>query len=133
MIPSQTPAQAKTCRAQAVLTAQEAHYLNALPGADFMADAQPLGCDFMAHLPGVRHVACAQMQYTGAGSLVLWWLLWGEDGHRELRTALGCRKGVVDETCLLIDGHPGDCDQDCGWSREGLKKALDATAPSTES
>ncbi|HWU06338.1 MAG TPA: hypothetical protein VN520_08125 [Streptomyces sp.] len=129
MIPPQTSPQTKTCRAQATLTAQETRYLNALPDADFTADAHPLGCDFAAHPRETRHAACAQMQYTGAGELVLWWLLWGEDGHREIRTAPGCRRHVVDETCLLIEDHPGACDQDCGWSREELKKAWEATMP----
>lgn len=101
-----------SCPAEAVLTIDEARYLNTLPGADFDANTEPLGCDFEVHEPEVRHAACAQMQYIEPGKIVLWWLLWGEDGHRELRIEQGCRKTVVDETCLLIKGHPHGCNQD---------------------
>jgi hypothetical protein len=126
MIPPKRSRQRANCRAYAALTVDEARYLNAMPGADFKADAKPLGCAFATHGPGGRHAVCAQMQYTGAGDLVLWWLRWGAHGHREIRIAPGCRKIVVDETCLLIEGHPGECDQDCGWTREELRAALPA-------
>ncbi|WP_141747548.1 hypothetical protein [Streptomyces nanshensis] len=113
------------CPAQAALTAAQARLLNALPGAGFDAGTEPLGCDFASHGPEVRHSACVQMQDTGSGEgLVLHWLLWGEDGSREIRIALDCPKLVVDETCLLIDGHPGPCDQDIGFTPEELRRAL---------
>jgi hypothetical protein len=127
MVPPKRARQRTNCRAHAALTVDEVRYLNALPGADFKADMKPLGCDFAAHGPGGRHAVCAQMQYTGAGDLVLWWLRWDDHGHRELRIAPGCRKIVVDETCLLIEGHPGACDQDSGWTREELRAALTTT------
>jgi hypothetical protein len=91
------------------------------------AGTEPLGCDFAMHEPEAPHTVCAQMQYTAAADLVLWWLLWDEDGYRELRIAPGCRKIVVDETSLLIEGHPQDCDEDWGWTREELRIALEAT------
>ena len=102
------------CPAEAALTNDEACDLNILPGADFKADTKPLGCDFAMHASGGRHAVCVQVQYT-AGTLILWWLLWDDDGYRELRIAPGCRRNVVDESCLLIWDHPGECDQDCGW------------------
>lgn len=123
MVPPKTSRQTKTCRASAVLSADEARILNALPGADFTADTEPLGCDFTAHEPGMRHAACAQMQSTDSGDLALWWLLWDDGGSRELRMASGCQKLVVDETCLLIDGHPGNCDENCCWGAESGERS----------
>ncbi|WP_328434597.1 hypothetical protein [Streptomyces sp. NBC_00425] len=99
--------------------------MNSLPGADFEADAEPLGCDFAMHDAGGRHAVCAQMQYI-AGKVILWWLLWDDDGYRELRIAPGCRRSVVAESCLLIWDHPGECNQDCGLTREDLREALDS-------
>ncbi|MEW1548407.1 hypothetical protein [Streptomyces tsukubensis] len=58
------------------------------------------------------------------GKLVVWWLLWDDKGRRELRIAPGCEKAVVSETCLLIKGHPGTCDQSIGFTREELAAQL---------
>ncbi|MFE7114098.1 hypothetical protein ACFU99_01555 [Streptomyces sp. NPDC057654] len=112
------------CSATVALENDEVRILNALPGADFEVDAEPLGCDFGEHGLDVQHTVCAQMQYTGNGGLVLWWLLWNDGGRRELRIAPGCRKVVVCEACLLIEGHPGACDQSIGFTREQLAAEL---------
>ncbi|MER6526638.1 hypothetical protein [Streptomyces sp. NPDC001508] len=125
MISPNEPWPATACPAAAALTNAEARDMNILPGADFEADTEPLGCEFAVHDAEWRHAACAQVQFI-AGKLILWWLLWDDAGYRELRIAPGCNRSVVDESCLLIWDHPGECDQDCGWTREELKEALDA-------
>ncbi|MEV8544392.1 hypothetical protein [Streptomyces sp. NPDC051572] len=107
------------------MTNDEARDLNNLPGADFTADTEPRGCDFAVHDAGGRHAHCAQVQYI-AGKPILWWLSWDDDGYRELRIAPGCHRSVVNESCLLIWDHPGQCDQDCGWTGEELREALDS-------
>ncbi|NUQ96153.1 MAG: hypothetical protein HOY79_06170 [Streptomyces sp.] len=106
------------------LTDDEVRALNALPGADFEVDAEPLGCDFGVHGPDVQHTACAQMQYTEPDGVERWWLLWDDEGRRELRIAPGCQKVVVSDTCLLIEDHPGTCDQSIGFTREELAAVL---------
>ncbi|MGW3272253.1 hypothetical protein ACWDFH_12375 [Streptomyces kronopolitis] len=108
------------CPAEAALTANEVRELSALPGADFEVDTEPRECDFAVHAAGTQHVTLAQMQYIGPGSLTYWWLFWDDAGHRELRVAPECPKLVVDETCLLVEGHPGACDQSIGFTREEL-------------
>jgi hypothetical protein len=80
------------CPAEVALTDDEVRALNALPGADFEADTEPLGCDFGPHGSDAQHTVCAQMQYA-PGALVLWWLFWDDEGRRELRVAPGCGKG----------------------------------------
>lgn len=111
------------CPAEVALTDDEVHALNALPGADFEVDAEPLGCDFGAHGPEAQHTVCAQMQYESSG-LVLWWLFWDDEGRRELQVAPGCQKVVVSEACLLVEDHPGACDQSLGFTREELAAEL---------
>ncbi|WP_433855170.1 hypothetical protein [Streptomyces kronopolitis] len=111
------------CSAEVALTDDEVRALNALPGADFEVDAEPLGCDFGVHGPNVQHTVCAQMQYE-PGRLVLWWLLWDDEGRRELRISPGCQKVVVSDACLLIEDHPGTCDQSIGFAREELAAEL---------
>lgn len=123
MISPNEPRPTTACPAEAALTNDEARDLNILPGADFKADTEPLGCDFATHDAG-RHAVCAQVQYI-AGKLILWWLSWDDDGYRELRIAPGCHRTVVDESCLLIWDHPSECNQDCGLTREELREALD--------
>ncbi|MFC9505450.1 hypothetical protein [Streptomyces sp. NPDC057002] len=108
------------CPAEAALRADEVRELSALPGADFLVDTEPRECDFGRHAPGTQHATLAQMQYVAPGTLVYWWLLWDDAGHRELRVAQGCPQLVVDETCLLVEGHPGACDQSTGFTREEL-------------
>ncbi|NEA15411.1 hypothetical protein [Streptomyces halstedii] len=105
--------------AEAALTDDEVCALNALPGADFEVDTEPLGCDFGAHGSEAEHTVCAQMQYE-PGGLVLWWLFWDDEGRRELRIAPGCKKVVVSEACLLVEDHPGTRDQSIGPTREEL-------------
>lgn len=112
------------CSAEVALTDDEVRALNALPGADFEVDAEPLGCDFGVHGPDVQHTACAQMQYTEPDGVERWWLLWDDEGRRELRIAPGCQKVVVSDTCLLIEDHPGTCDQSIGFTREELAAVL---------
>ncbi|MFJ2778170.1 MULTISPECIES: hypothetical protein [unclassified Kitasatospora] len=54
------------------------------------------------------------------GGLALWWLFWDDEGRRELRIAPGCEKVVVSEAFLLVEDHPGTCDQSIGFTREEL-------------
>ena len=112
------------CPAEAALTADEVRALSALPGAEFEVDTEPRGCELAVHAPGTQHATSAQMQYTESGLIVLWWLFWDDEGHRELRIAPECSKLVVTEACLLVKGHPGACDQSIGFTREELARGL---------
>ncbi|MFD4576726.1 hypothetical protein ACFWNK_30715 [Streptomyces sp. NPDC058417] len=111
------------CTAEAALTDDEVRALNALPGADFEVDTEPLGCDFGVHGSDAQHTVYAQMQYE-PGELVLWWLFWDDEGRQELRIAPGCEKVVVSEACLRVEGHPGTCNPSIGFTREELSAEL---------
>jgi hypothetical protein len=100
------------CPAETALTADETCRLDALPYTHFELDEMPYQCDFGEHGTEVRHTALAQMQHYEPGGLVLWWVLWDDEGHQEVRLWPGCDQPVAEETCLLIKGHPGACDQD---------------------
>ncbi|MEU7156066.1 hypothetical protein AB0A98_06425 [Streptomyces chrestomyceticus] len=98
--------------------------MNAWSGAGFEVDAEPLGCDFGEHGPGVHPTVCVQMKYTEFGGLVLWWLFWNDERRRELRIAPGCQRAVVSGACLLIKDNPGACDQSIGFTREEIAAEL---------
>ncbi|MGW9069255.1 hypothetical protein ACWGQT_07395 [Streptomyces yangpuensis] len=113
----------RVCPATSALAPQEAERLAALPGIVMDADTEPYHCDYAQHGPDVRHTACVLEQEVD-GRSVLWWLVWGNEGQRDVVAAPGCRKIVRNETCLLIKGHPGDCDQEIGFTREELRGGL---------
>jgi hypothetical protein len=98
--------------------------MNALPHAVFDVSIRPHPCEFTVHGPEVRHAFNTQVQDDEKGGLVLWWLLWDDSGNRELKIAPGCHRIVGEERCLLIDEHPGDCDEEIGFTREELAEGL---------
>jgi hypothetical protein len=100
------------CPAKAALTADEARRMNESPDREHEADTRPRSCEFAEHGPEVRHTMHVQAHYTrptDAGTH--WWLQWSDDGRHEVVIASSCRRlDDGDEACLLIGGHPGDCD-----------------------
>lgn len=106
------------CPAETSLSADEAHRLNALPSAVLTNNTHHLlGCGFAVHDTGTPHSALAELQEASPTGNVLWWLIWNDDGMREIRIAPGCKRTVRTDTCMLIWDHPGKCSEDCGFTK----------------